>query len=271
MSNRIESPSSINTYRQCPKKYWFLYIKGLKSKATIHTTRGNIVHDVLEQFFMNDWMNISSYETCKEDFKQKTQELLVSVWKGYSNEMASHKLTEEDNAKYFEESMLMLFKWMDRLSENINKFNKVIAFPRAFNLFAPHYTEREYTSKKLKLRGKIDAVHKFNGHTIIKDYKTSSSTKVDDKLELQAAIYALLYKSTYHQVPNRVCFDFLKFETVDLEVTNEMLDKAIGVIKDFHNNTKTQDEKDYPIKTSGLCKWRTGECDFYETCNPFRK
>ena len=45
---RVQSPSSIITYRQCPRKYYYHYIENLPTKPSIHTIRGKIVHSVLQ-------------------------------------------------------------------------------------------------------------------------------------------------------------------------------------------------------------------------------
>ena len=50
MSKRFHSPTSINTYLRCPRKYYLRYIKGLKSKPSIHLVRGKAVHDAIAQF-----------------------------------------------------------------------------------------------------------------------------------------------------------------------------------------------------------------------------
>src|SRR3989338_2430314 len=60
---RIESPSSINTYRQCPRKYYYQYIMKLPVSDSIHTIRGHVVHSVLETFFVAgpDGLSSSDY------------------------------------------------------------------------------------------------------------------------------------------------------------------------------------------------------------------
>ena len=55
---RIQSPSSINTHKQCPRKYWYSYVARLPSKPSIHLVRGTIVHAVLEKFFDTDVTNV---------------------------------------------------------------------------------------------------------------------------------------------------------------------------------------------------------------------
>ena len=78
MAKRVQSPSSIKLYQQCPRKYYYQYILKLQTLPNIHLVRGNIAHTVLEKFFDVD---VSDYTM--EDFKVKLsaviQDLLMQV------------------------------------------------------------------------------------------------------------------------------------------------------------------------------------------------
>jgi CRISPR/Cas system-associated exonuclease Cas4 (RecB family) len=54
MPKKYQSPTSINTYLRCPRKYYLRYIKGLKSKPSIHLIRGKAVHETIAQFIQNE-------------------------------------------------------------------------------------------------------------------------------------------------------------------------------------------------------------------------
>ena len=51
MIARIQSPSSILTHKQCPRKYFYKYVMKLPTVTSIHAVRGKIIHEVLEEFF----------------------------------------------------------------------------------------------------------------------------------------------------------------------------------------------------------------------------
>ena len=51
MAKRLESPSSINTFKQCKRRYYYRYIEKLPTISNIHQVRGNIAHATLEHFF----------------------------------------------------------------------------------------------------------------------------------------------------------------------------------------------------------------------------
>ena len=62
---RVESPSSINTFKQCPRKYYYHYIEELPTSPSIHLIRGNIVHSVLEDFFDFDRKTIETEDALR--------------------------------------------------------------------------------------------------------------------------------------------------------------------------------------------------------------
>ena len=50
MPLKIQSPTSINTYLRCPRKYYLRYIKKIKTKPSIHLIRGLAVHQAIARF-----------------------------------------------------------------------------------------------------------------------------------------------------------------------------------------------------------------------------
>src|SRR3989338_3781252 len=106
MPQRIQSPSSINTYKQCPRKYYYQYILQLPTKTSIHLVRGHVVHEVLENFFRTDTSRLDkgNYEM---ELKNEIQNLLVKYWKE-EKDFEKLDITKEKLMFYFDESMIML-------------------------------------------------------------------------------------------------------------------------------------------------------------------
>ena len=75
---RLESPSSINTYKHCKRKYFYSYKLNLPRKDNIAAITGKVVHEALENFFKINTENItkSDYEFI---LKQHLMKLLI--WK----------------------------------------------------------------------------------------------------------------------------------------------------------------------------------------------
>ncbi len=170
--SRVQSPSSINTYFDCPRKYFYKYIKELPSKPNIHLIRGKLVHSVLEDFFKLNPAKLSAASfdvelkvVLLEDFKRKWQESRESILK--------LGLGKEERVAYFSDSKRMISNFVDHFSERLREHLPKMHLHDAFKLLTP---EREIflESKAHKVRGYLDAVYRGEKVSII-DYKTSST------------------------------------------------------------------------------------------------
>lgn len=265
MAQRIQSPSSINTYNQCPRKYYYHYIKKLPTSGSIHLIRGNIVHTVLENFFKLDIASIT-HEHIEFELNMLLQSMFKDEWNRKLSKLYDLQLGQLNLDFYFKESQEMINNWFESLLSRIRlKQNDHMTFQEAFNLLKP-LTEVRFVSEKHKVQGFIDAVHDINGEISLMDYKTSKRDKISDEYRLQLAIYALLYFEKHGKHPDLVGIDFLKHGTKYLKVDQDLIQCAIDECALIQENTKSEDITDYPLKPSPLCKWSTGQCDFYDIC-----
>ncbi len=263
---RIQSPSSINLYKQCPRKYWYRYIARLPSLPSIHLARGKAVHEALDKFFDTDVTNVP--DTTEEFFMTMKVVLLEAFkrsWATYENEFAQLPLSEEELTGYYDESLRMVGNYFDYFTDKIRYFTRLLPVKEAWEAVKPG-REIEFRSDVHHVRGFIDAIHDEAGKTLILDYKTSRRAEISEEYELQLSIYAMLYEEKF-RTPDMVGIYFLK-DGVErlLDVTPEMIARAKQEVQDVHVNTCSRDIKDYPKKPSPLCKWSTGQCDFYEHC-----
>ena len=51
-----------------------------------------------------------------------------------------------------------------------------------------------------------------------------------------------------------------------IEVNEELLKLAKDQCTNIHSKVSSNDLKDYPKNPGPLCKWRNGQCDFYDIC-----
>lgn len=263
VKKRLQSPSSIKTYKQCPRKYYYQYILKLPTSANIHTVRGNIVHSALEHFFDID-TSVVDMENYQTHLKIVMQKLLLKEWENYKEELDKLDLTQENKIHYFEDSLMMLFNWLELFFNKIDKLDG--NFPERFSKLTP---EREllFVSEEYSARGYIDAIEKTENGVRLMDYKTSKNANIDDHI-LQLGIYSLLYKDKYGYLPEQVGIYFLKTKEITMDVDEELVAMARKEVEKIHENTKTDDITHYPKKPGPLCKWRTGQCDFYDVCRP---
>lgn len=263
---RIESPSSINTYNQCPRKYYYSYIAKLPTKDSIHLIRGSITHRVLEDFFKPNLGLFSKESNWKDMLFKRALSLFENHWLQHRFQLASLNLNKEELFFYFEETKLMIVNWISFFNKRIDaQMQKGLNFFEAFQKLIP-ITEKEYHSEVHQVHGFIDAIEELDGKIRLMDYKTSKKFEITEDYKLQLAIYALLYYEKHKKLPDHVGIYFLKGEERLLTVDEQLLKLAKFEIEQIHAATETEDIDDYPKKESPLCKWSTGECDFYCTC-----
>ncbi|MDD5331339.1 MAG: PD-(D/E)XK nuclease family protein [Candidatus Nanoarchaeia archaeon] len=258
MPREYQSASSINTYRQCPRRYYYQYIKNLPLKKSIHLVRGNLVHSVLEEFF-----NINIDEISKENFDFELRmialELLKKHWLLNKSDIFETVSPKEKIGFYFEETRDMIGYWVNDLLDKLDPDDLVTSF----NKLKPK-TEVEFISDKYKVRGYIDAL--FDDEGIILDYKTSNKDYITEEYKLQLAIYCLLFYEKYGRMPSKAGINFLKFGEEYITVDDELIEFAKKEVKKIHEMTKSDNVKEYPKCEGPLCKWGTGECEFYQIC-----
>lgn len=263
------SPSSINLYKQCPRKFFYQYIMKLPTKGSIHLVRGSAVHDALEKFFE---LKPSAFSDGYFEFEMKTVllDFFRQAWEGSQKELDKLDMKKEDLLFYFGESKRMLENWVESFIDNLKKQKeKRGSLAAAFSYLAP-ITEKHYFSESDKVHGFIDAIHHYEDGIHILDYKTSKKDTMSGAYKLQLAIYALLYQKEHGVAPKRVGINFLKFGEKYLEVDQLLIDEARKEVAEVFAKTRADNISAYPKNVTPLCKWSTGQCDFYETCSQSR-
>lgn len=260
MPKRVQSPSSINLYKQCNRKYFYVYVKGFPLLPSIHTVRGNVAHSILENFYNIDLKGITK-ENCKEKLQAVIPKLLLQYWSSAKPEFEKLELGESEIAFYREETLVMLFNWLHHFTD------RLIAHPdpdfeTAFKALTP-IREQQYVSKAHSVRGFIDAIEHATDGVRIMDYKTSKEPVITPEYRLQLAIYSLLYHETHGHAPKQVGIFFLKDKPQFINVDQDLIEMAKREIALVHKGTASEDITDYP-KTDDR-KW-CRYCEFGELC-----
>ena len=156
---RVQSPSSINTFKQCPRKYYFHYIEKLASFPSIHLIRGKLTHSILEDFF-----DVNVEHLTKDNFMFDSRVVLTELfkkhWEANRNEMETLKLTPAELKFYKDETFYMVMTWHKRFVHEVAEQMKTKNFKEAFNYHTP-IREEEYRSETKGVRGFIDAIYEF--------------------------------------------------------------------------------------------------------------
>lgn len=261
MAQRIQSPSSINTFKQCPRKYYYQYILKLAQKVpSIHLQRGKIVHEALENLFKIDISNMDK-EYYEFELKTLLQSLFKQKWTEEKKELERIGLTPEQLEFYFRESLYMINNWFNNFMKILGPKVEKEGLTNGFNHVKPK-TEVYFLSEEHQVRGFIDAIHEIDGEVSLMDYKTSKREKMSPEYKLQLAIYALLYEEKYGKKPNSVGIDFLRHKQHYLDVDQDLVDFAKLECKFIQEQTISEDVSDYSKKKTFLCNY----CDFQEVC-----
>jgi CRISPR/Cas system-associated exonuclease Cas4 (RecB family) len=239
MKRKILSPTSINTYLRCPRKYYLKYIKGLKEKPSIYLIRGKAVHDTIARFHHLEAQDQMNFERMKTDLLS----LFNHYWLKQEDEIRMLGLADQTLDEYYRESAEMLIGWLKRyIKATMNGQTK------------PE-TEVKLISETHRVMGVIDAIHNNNGEALLTDYKTSKKDTLTHDIKVQMAIYALIYKDNYGVLPNEIIIDFLKHQTpITFKVSEEFPQYAIKLCKEIHEKTSSQNEQDYPCTCGGWCE-----------------
>lgn len=242
------SPSSINTFLQCPLKFKFSKIDGLTEPPTVHTLLGNFVHEILETLYA-----LPPEERTIEETKRIARDSWVDK---YEMEAKSIRVANQE------------FRWKAWWCvENLWKIEDPVA--RSFEGIE---TEMLGDVDGVKIKGFIDRFARLDDGSIsVEDYKTGKvpgPNYLSDKF-FQLYIYAVMLDRLGFGQASKVSLIYLAGPKVfTWNVTEEKLQETIKVIKDTKEQIDVFCEKgSFPAKTSGLCNF----CFFKSSCPAWKR
>jgi len=253
----FESPSSINLYLLCPRKYYYRYIKNLVPPEDIILLRGKILHKVVEDFFKIKELS-NNYEF---EFKIVVLDLFNKNWQENLSIIKSFNLDDNVLKSYYEESKEMLLNWVGYLNNKIKQTN--LEPNQAFSMLRG---EREVTlfSPLLGVRGILDAIYEDK----IVDYKTSARDTITEDYRVQLGIYSLLFFEKFKRLPKSASLYFFKFGEKEIMINEDLVEETKEKILFVKSKTITEDKEDYPKNVGKYCKWSTGKCPYFDLCFP---
>ena len=233
---RILSPTAINSYLSCPRKFYLRYIKKLKTKPSIHLIRGSVVHTVLERF-AREHESLPGNQASVQLLR-----LFDEEWKKVALQLATLNMKAEELFAFEQESRLMLINFYFWL--------------RRHQQWPPRRIEMRLVSKKLGLMGIVDALHDTEKGPVVVDYKTSAKAEITPDVKRQAALYALLHQDFFGKPLKAVCIHFLKFDADPLviPVDQGLMEYGRLVTEEVHRVTQTDAKADYPCTCGGWCE-----------------
>ncbi|MGM5480548.1 MAG: RecB family exonuclease [Nanobdellota archaeon] len=261
---KMQSPSSINMYLQCPRKYFFRYKLRMPTKPSIHLVRGSVAHLALEKFYSIVPEVVG--DEYKKNLKTILLQLLDKCWGESKEEFDELDISKDQIEEFYIQTRMMMENHLELIFNRLDaKIKKGKTFPEAFSEITPD-VEAEYISWDHYVKGFIDIVENDEGKVRLMDYKTSKKNILNDQYRLQLAIYAMLYKEKHNKLPDEVGIYFLKFKGADEEIAlkadEELYQHAVFHIEQIHLSTSSDNIGEYPQQKSPLCNW----CDYYDYC-----
>lgn len=261
---RVQSPSSILTHKQCPRKYYFRYIERLPGPKSIHLIRGSVIHQVLEDVYDVDFSRVPA-DSFFSTLKYLLQEMFTKEWTAASDQLAELHMDPDELDEFFQDSRLMVDNFYhyvyDMMLPELDSMN----VHDVWNKLMPQ-RELKMASPQHLVRGFIDIVAKEGDKTIIIDYKTSKRYKMTPEYRLQLGIYAMMQEEV-GKPADEVSILFLKHgRELRIPVDEQLVEEAKQACSEVQLHTRSTNQGDYPKRPSPLCKWKTGQCEYHDIC-----
>lgn len=271
------SYSQIETYLQCPYKWFVSYLLGRRVVSEAEALNlGTSVHETLEDYF-------NGVKQGKHISLAEAHELLE-----FNMDSNHIPYANEENKKMAEEQHHNMIEGLVEGTSNLANFMKdkeVVACEKAFNLridlpFAVLYDGCEYHS--IYITGSIDFIVKDkNGNLHVIDFKSGKTLFKPKKLKenLQLKIYSLVVDQIYGRLPKSTQYYFTRFDEFQYvlplgKVENERIVEYYKNGKIKQQGALTQEVYDelinifqrqytigkYPSNPTPLCSWCTYGC-----------
>jgi len=240
IENRTLSPTAINTYLACPRKFYLRYVKKFKTRPSIYLLRGNIVHRTIHNYHKNNPRTPSLPSLGM--IRQELLNLFNQLWDRAADQLSALDLSDRQIEFFHDDSELMLLNYSHWLYKS--------------GLTTPDLTEARIFSCDLKLMGIIDAVYENPDQVILVDYKTSKKPVITDDIRRQAVLYALLYQDRFKKAPDTIWIHFLiePGNPTPIHVDEHFLEYGNILLQSMRAKTTSTDEKDYPCNCGGYCQ-----------------
>lgn len=239
------SPSSISTFHQCPLKYKYSRIDGIKEPPTEATLMGTFVHEVLEGF----------YSLAPSDRTvHSARTLASSAWQNYEKDASIVLRGNVDSIR----AMRWRAWWC---------IEKLMAMEDVAEVhFDGIETELNAEIDGVKIKGFVDRWH-FDGDSIvIGDYKTGKVPREpyrDDKFD-QLLIYGIILSESMGKELKSVELLYIGHgQKLSKTPTGEDIARVKKMIVDTRAEIDKRCQTEvFEARPSMLCNW----CYFKKTC-----
>lgn len=264
------SKSRLTTYKTCPRKFFYQYIRGLRPPENDAMKRGTRIHETFEIYYEN---LLEAYEETGDIAMPLRQYLPEDTGKW-----------ADFTVPYISNFLLFEHRRLDASWDSAARTNAHIEEPSATveeaatEQFLPLGIEAEGWDETMDpvwmgyadailYAGTIPQVESDTGAVIV-DFKTGKTPDEkyrNDGIFLEGEYYAMLFEKEWEVAAVSGYYpkndDFIISE-LDAE-RREDITQMVNEMK------SSQDIEDFPIDPQPLCKWGDGDdeqCDFYNVC-----
>jgi CRISPR/Cas system-associated exonuclease Cas4 (RecB family) len=229
------SASRINTYKTCPKLFYYNYVEKLEEPRHVLTIMGSALHKSIENFYKK---NIPPLVTFNKEF-----------YNGVSfaeNEVGLKGRDTPVQVALLGQSIIDSIQWDFKPTELEKSF--MLPFPNKENPVCI-------------MRGIIDMILEDG---IIIDHKSSKTKPTKKKLadNYQFTIYAWAYRELYGKLPEVVYWHHLRTaELITADVLTDFEEKLTNIVNDVI--LIINDKEFNKVEKNSFCQ---NVCNFYEKC-----
>ncbi len=244
------SPSRASDYKTCPQLFKFRAIDRLPEPADIYSTKGTLVHAVLERLYLLD---------PDDRTLEWATSTITEIWDDLKSceEYASLELDPDEEASWLGEGLKLVANYF-----KMEDPTKVM--PYEMEWWVEHETERSL------LRGIIDRVEIMpDGEWVLSDYKTGRAPSESYALGsfFGLKFYALVCWRTFGKMPKQLRLIHLKEpEVITLVPTPQMLralERQLDAIAEAI--LRAHERNDWRPRPSNMCSW----CPHRSICPAF--
>ena len=242
--NKYMSFSRLATFRQCPAKFYYRYVRGEDDPAGAPAELGKVVHSAIEKLV--------------QDYRRNGEKVWTQVTAEHHFERA---LVQANGLEMHDvrDGLRMIRNYVDQGTP---------ARPEEI-----HGVEERFSTEIAgeKLIGFIDRVDLLDGgqRLVITDLKTNRKLYSRDEVEnsLQLYLYALVMSLRFPDIPAEnieLVYDMLYFGVKQRTTCDPvMLAAAVKMIGYYSEAIRTSE---FPAKVSPLCSW----CSFRKSCPAYQ-
>ena len=245
--SNLYSFSRLKTFNQCPLRYRYRYLQGLKEAfRSIESYLGNAVHDVLE------WLYVERDQDDSPESERMLEKFAAQWTEGWDDNVAIVR-TADDAEKYLRLGREMLARFhRDTFARDRSE---TVALEQRLSL---------RLSPKIVFTGFADRIGRTEkGRLFVIDYKTSRSEGDSSEFSqgLQAPLYAVCVLEHHHDEEALAGYHYLRHGTTHWQkVDGEKGRRLLSRFLELAEEADAADE--HPACPGILCAW----CGFNAVC-----